>query len=209
MRETKLCRRCGNVLNVTLFYKRKGHGGLGAYCKECTKKQALLRQRDLKISCVEYKGGGCEICGYNKCVLALEFHHTDPSKKEFTVSKHSSTIFDDRIKGELDKCEMLCANCHREVHYDKREYSDEELRYTSKAYNVERKKSVHYCSNCGKEVYNKSTKRCKHCHSKSREIINWPSMEKLREMVADKSYREVGRILGVSDNAIRRRLGLR
>ncbi len=55
------------------------------------------------------------LCGYNKCKSALEYHHLDPSKKEFQLSKARSRSID-KIKQEIKKCVLLCANCHREVH---------------------------------------------------------------------------------------------
>ena len=63
---------------------------------------------------VEYKGGKCEICGYDKCLAALEFHHIDPDKKDFSISSSSKSI--DELKLEADKCILVCANCHREIH---------------------------------------------------------------------------------------------
>jgi len=65
---------------------------------------------------VDYKGGRCNICGYQRCTEASEFHHLDASKKDFGVSDKGYTRSWGRVKGELDKCVMLCANCHREVH---------------------------------------------------------------------------------------------
>jgi 5-methylcytosine-specific restriction endonuclease McrA len=64
---------------------------------------------------VEYLGGCCSACGYDKCLNALEFHHINPDEKEFSISKSSSLTLD-AIKSELDKCVLLCSNCHREVH---------------------------------------------------------------------------------------------
>jgi hypothetical protein len=72
-------------------------------------------RRRTKEKAVEYKGGKCVICEYNKCISALEFHHLDPSKKDFTLSKNMCTAWD-KIKDELDKCILVCANCHREIH---------------------------------------------------------------------------------------------
>ena len=63
---------------------------------------------------VEYKGGSCEFCGYNKCVEALEFHHIDETTKEFNISGSTKSL--DRQKTEANKCYLLCANCHRELH---------------------------------------------------------------------------------------------
>ena len=68
-----------------------------------------------KEKAVEYKGGKCKICNYDRCASALEFHHLEPSKKDFTLSQ-SMNIAWDKIKEELDKCILVCANCHREIH---------------------------------------------------------------------------------------------
>lgn len=69
----------------------------------------------LKRKAVVYKGGGCIVCGYDKCDAALEFHHLDPEEKDFSISSSSSWR---KIKNELDKCVLLCCRCHREVHFD-------------------------------------------------------------------------------------------
>jgi len=68
---------------------------------------------------IEYKGGKCRLCGYNKCSEALEFHHIDSAVKDFGISNKGYTRGWKRVKTELDKCVMLCANCHREVHAKK------------------------------------------------------------------------------------------
>ena len=58
---------------------------------------------------------GCDICGYNKCPNALEWHHTDDNKDDSpAVSIHYSV---ERYLSEIKKCDLLCANCHREKHY--------------------------------------------------------------------------------------------
>lgn len=64
----------------------------------------------------EYKlSKGCQTCGYNKCVNALEFHHLDPSKKDTIASMGNYSM--KRIKKEIEECILLCANCHKELHY--------------------------------------------------------------------------------------------
>lgn len=80
-----------------------------------------IKRRNLKVLLVEYKGGRCEICGYAKCIAALEFHHTDPRLKDPSFKKDGFTsrrITLDALKKEIDKCILLCSNCHREVHFD-------------------------------------------------------------------------------------------
>jgi 5-methylcytosine-specific restriction endonuclease McrA len=81
-------------------------------CSACVSKQ---RRRQIKIKAVEYKGGKCQKCGYNKCAGALDFHHTVPHKKDFTISGNAGKW--ENIKKELDKCVLLCKNCHAEQHF--------------------------------------------------------------------------------------------
>ncbi|MEI7999365.1 MAG: hypothetical protein WCH62_07675 [Candidatus Omnitrophota bacterium] len=61
-------------------------------------------------------GGKCSACGYHKCDDALEFHHLDRSKKDFGISSKGYARSWQKVKEELDKCLLLCANCHREEH---------------------------------------------------------------------------------------------
>jgi len=76
------------------------------------------RRHDLKKLSIEYKGGKCNKCGYDRCIDALHFHHLDPSKKEFGLSKRGLTRSWEKIKIELDKCIILCGNCHAETHFE-------------------------------------------------------------------------------------------
>ena len=72
------------------------------------------RRRKYKAKLVELKGGKCQLCGYDKCITALEFHHKENNKE-----KQISTIYNrgwKRILEEADKTLLACANCHREIH---------------------------------------------------------------------------------------------
>jgi len=73
------------------------------------------RRKKIKELAVAYKGGKCEICGYNRCIAALEFHHKDPTQKEFGIASKGYTRSWERVKAELDKCQLVCSNCHREL----------------------------------------------------------------------------------------------
>ena len=83
-----------------------------AYMREAVKK----RRRKLREMAREYKGNKCAICGYNKCARALSFHHIDPKKKSFGVAAKGLTRSWESVKKEIDKCILICANCHMEVH---------------------------------------------------------------------------------------------
>ncbi len=95
------------------------------YCYNCipegipSDKRQLAKARAFKHFLVEYKGGKCEICGYNKCEGALDFHHKNPQEKDVEISKWDFNYNQDiqiYLK-EVDKCMLLCANCHREQHW--------------------------------------------------------------------------------------------
>lgn len=86
--------------------------------KQRHKSQRKERGLDRKQACINLKGGKCEKCGYNKTVAALTFHHRDPKQKSFELSQ--SILKQKRwsdIKIELEKCDLVCFNCHMEIHH--------------------------------------------------------------------------------------------
>ena len=85
-------------------------------CKKCNVEAVSERRRELKRKALEYKGNCCSVCGYRKSVAALQFHHLDPTQKDFGIAEKGNTMGWEKIKIELDKCVLLCANCHAEVH---------------------------------------------------------------------------------------------
>lgn len=129
--KTKLCTKCGVEKPVSEFGLNKSkRDGLQSHCKECVKiyrrqhytenKQYYLdKAKAYRQMCKgkldEYKSQlVCSECGENRWWL-LDFHHSDPSEKEGEISK----LFDapNKLKKELEKCIVLCANCHRNLHY--------------------------------------------------------------------------------------------
>ena len=112
---TRVCPNCKQEKDLSEFYTRREKEGTGSYCKTCTSVQTKIRQQKLKEDAVNYKGGKCLACGYNKYQGALEFHHVDPSEKDFNISQ-SRFLKLQALKPELDKCILLCSNCHKEIH---------------------------------------------------------------------------------------------
>ena len=78
-------------------------------------KHVKTHRQKIKEKAIGYKGGKCERCGYNRCIRALDFHHLDPNKKDFTIGNYKILSWD-KIKSELEKCILICSNCHREIH---------------------------------------------------------------------------------------------
>jgi len=74
------------------------------------------RRKKIRMMAVNHKGAKCEICGYDRCLDALEFHHLEKTGKDFGISDRGYTRSWDTILNEINKCVLLCSNCHREVH---------------------------------------------------------------------------------------------
>lgn len=83
--------------------------------KQGSVKNVIFWRQKVKLKLIEYKGGKCEECGYNKCPQSLQFHHINPKEKDFNISGRTYSF--EKMKSEVDKCKMLCANCHIEAHY--------------------------------------------------------------------------------------------
>lgn len=111
-----VCSHCKQDKNRLDFYKRSNRNGFLPHCKECHNKKTIERQRAFKQKCIDYKGGKCSMCGYDKYNGALEFHHSDPKSKDFPIASSRLSRFSKKIEKELDKCVLLCSNCHREEH---------------------------------------------------------------------------------------------
>lgn len=83
-------------------------------CYDCMEQGKQLTRGNFLAKIKFYRGGKCERCGYNTCLKALEFHHLDPTKKDFTISNDKFKLAE--AVEETKKCIILCANCHRELH---------------------------------------------------------------------------------------------
>ena len=102
----RICEKCGRRYD---YARNKGHRLL--VCNSCARtKRRLTAKRKL----IELKGGKCERCGYNKSLAALQFHHKDKTKKEFWIGGLNRSW--KKTLAEVAKCELVCANCHFEIH---------------------------------------------------------------------------------------------
>ena len=73
-------------------------------------------RKAMKKEAVKRFGGKCQRCGYDKCIGALSFHHLDPSQKDFGLAQNGNTHSWEEYWEEAQKCQLLCANCHAEIH---------------------------------------------------------------------------------------------
>ena len=114
--EERLCKKCGLNKNIDEFYSKRGKKGGSSYCIDCTKKISTDRHTEFKKVLISYKGGCCEICGYDKYIGALDLHHINPNDKDFNFGKNKQYILNEKMIDELNKCVLVCSNCHREIH---------------------------------------------------------------------------------------------
>lgn len=103
------CRTC-SAQGEENFYKNAKY-----QCKACWNTRTFQSARDKLDLLIDERGGQCERCGYSKCRAALEWHHRDPSEKEFSIGNRRGKNIEE-LRTETNKCLLLCANCHREEH---------------------------------------------------------------------------------------------
>lgn len=114
--ESKVCSYCNTLLPTDEFYFKASTNRRTktSKCRTCIKKYNKQRELDIKIKLIIYKGGACINCGYKKNICALDFHHRDTTTKKFNLA-HIPGI-NKKVLDEVDKCDLLCSNCHRELH---------------------------------------------------------------------------------------------
>lgn len=154
-----------------------------------------------KQKIIKIMGGKCACCGYNKCIQALELHHLNPEEKELSISNYS--LGWDKIVKELEKCILVCSNCHREIHYGLIDINTLTSSFNKEVLNEIENSNKKYCQRCGKEVKYGST-YCFECSSFLQRKVERPDREQLKNDIRTLSMVKVGQKYGVSDNAVRK-----
>ena len=189
-----LCGRCGKD------YEYKKHSNTKEFCTSCL---VNFRRFNKKELLVQAKGGCCNRCGYNESNRALSFHHLDPSKKDFTISgKHCHKM--ERLLDEIDKCILLCLNCHASLH-DKVWVLTQEMvdKFNIKSNWIKNKEDILLKNKHDKVAKNATYQYIK----KGREHLQKFHIEKevLAKLLWEKPTSQIALMYGVSDNAIAKR----
>jgi len=100
------------------FYLEKTKTGISKRCKKCRSERVSKSRKEQIRKLKIYFGGKCTICKYDKYLQALDFHHIDPTKKEFGLGENRSGRSFERMIEEAEKCVLLCCRCHREKHIE-------------------------------------------------------------------------------------------
>lgn len=123
--ETKHCPRCEEDKPIESFYDAPDRANGMTFCKKCFNRYCMDRWIQRKLAAITYKGSKCVKCNLhinNSHYAVFEFHHLDPTQKDYSWTKLRLRSIES-IKEELDKCALLCANCHRIVHVEQRALS--------------------------------------------------------------------------------------
>ena len=104
--QKRVCVACKKEFNYV-----RGNGNGKNLCCSCLQ---IIRKRRIRKKLIELFGGKCVVCGYDKCIAVLDFHHRD-NNKEFNIAGNYNRSFE-RLQKEAEKCDLLCSNCHRELH---------------------------------------------------------------------------------------------
>jgi hypothetical protein len=119
------CKSCKERVPKENFWKDKSQwDGLDLRCKGCNKDRMKARRYRVKMKIINYLGGECKMCGNTLDDIhytAFDCNHLDPTKKSYTVSKKQISMPWELLKSELDKCELLCSNCHRETTFKRKD----------------------------------------------------------------------------------------
>lgn len=167
-------------------------------------------RKNTKLKLVTCMGSKCQICGYNKSQNALEFHHIDPNEKDFSLSStRANPKTWSSITEELQKCILLCSNCHREVH--------EGVSILPKVYQIfdesllELKENIHLlkqtktsvCPICNNKKENHLTTCSKKCAAKHNSKVDWTQVDLIDLIEVQKlSKVKIAELLGCSDAAV-------
>lgn len=166
-------------------------------------------RKSTKKRMVDSLGGECQICGYSKCLEALDIHHLDPSEKEFGFGaiRGNPTSWD-KIVIEIRKCILLCRNCHAEFHSgvtaipeNVERFNEEYADYMSK----QRQELFDNCPVCGKLKRTVAIYCSLSCSGVGGGKVDWKSID-LVELLKTKSKSQVADDLGISEAAVRKRL---
>ena len=146
-----------------------------------------------KIKLMEYKGNKCSICGYDKIeyLSAFDFHHLDPSTKEFSIAGGGICKNIGALIKEVDKCILVCTRCHAEIH-DKQQWENRKKILDVKIKPKMIKKIK--CSFCKKEfTQNRKEQKfcCKECGRLGIRKTQRPDISILKKEIKEIGYKEM------------------
>lgn len=150
----KVCSKCNEHKSIKEFRPRKDRPGtVQPHCKACDTKNTIAQEKSRKQFLIKYLGNACVDCGViDNDIEIYDFHHLEPEHKDFTIQSRKSASLDTIVK-ELDKCVLLCANCHTRRHSAMKSesgYSNKIEGNTERFRAVREQKLMYACDNAPK-----------------------------------------------------------
>lgn len=159
-------------------------------------------------------GSSCTICGYSRCLSALEFHHIDEEEKEFSISNGFwKGIATADIVNEIKKCILVCANCHREIHAGVFDNIELQSLFSEKRFNEIFQKR---CLECGISIFHLShtfcSTRCRLTNARNKQLKTriynsvWHKVDVVNLLSRHNGVMvRAAKEMGISDNAVKKR----
>lgn len=167
-------------------------------------KNVTAARQKRKQELVYIMGGKCSLCGYDRCIAALEFHHIDKKQKCRQLSNGNCHSWEEDVQ-EVKKCALVCSNCHKEIEAFglKAETTFDEEKYKEINAQKEQEKKVNRCKKCGVEI-DKQASYCRSCWSLLNRRVERPTREEFKKLIRNNSISDVAKMFKISDNALRK-----
>jgi hypothetical protein len=175
-----------------------------------SKDYKLVWRKKARLALFVAFGGKCAICEYERSVSAIDYHHLDPKEKDDLLSKAMANGHAwSKIVEEARKCTILCCRCHRELHAGIVELPLNPPKFNEEYADIIKVKQIKYdsCPICGKDKINYYKHCSVECSTQSQRKFEI-TKEELEKLVREKPFTQIGKMFGVSDNAIRKRCKL-
>lgn len=172
--------------------------------------KAFVRRR--KNNLIKVFNSKCSLCGWDGYQEGLEFHHVHPEEKEFGIGGNNAvTKALEKQLAEMRKCILVCANCHRGIHYGYIEvpvnwqsfFNEDVAKQLLEELDKTKHGEIFYCKDCGAHITRGAT-RCVTCSQKAQQRVTRPTRNELKVLVRTLPFTTIGARYGVSDNAVRK-----
>ena len=167
-------------------------------------KNVTAARQKRKQELVYIMGGQCVLCGYNKCIAALEFHHIDKNQKERQLSNGNCRSWEEDVE-EVKKCALVCSNCHREIETFGLivQTSFDENKYKEISLQKHQEQHTNKCRRCGIEI-SRGAFYCNECWRMLSRKKNRPHREELKNLMRHNSIVSISRMFDVADSTIQK-----
>jgi len=199
------CKTCGEKLTgrQTKFCSKKCKG-LDSNNQYQSYKKQRERAKARKLYLIEMLGGKCIKCGYDRNISVLCFHHKNPKLKSMSLtSREISNNRFELLEKEANKCELMCANCHTELHHP--QLFRDKIKIKPDTFAKRKEATKRLCKKCENEISSASSGYCLRCKTRT----CWKSsltLEVLKKELKTKSKLQISKDHHISSHTINQML---